>query len=390
MRLLCWIKCGHLFLFLTLMAACAGCTAAPQTPVAPSPTPAALPVSPVTIAPQTPAASSSTPAEAPQVAVTLATLSAQGEQGLNLLVQPGRIEVLRGGKRLLISLGAEIQRGELLYLETGQQAKILCADLSPEVLDRDGQCRCSDTNTLFYSGYKVRRTMGVEKSVPRILSPRQTNILSPQPILKWQDTGARSYTVEIHAEGKEFWTLSNVKQTEVKYPGVPALEPGVHYQLIVTDDSSGASSSADAVKGLSFELLNDEARGAVESGRDKIRGLDLSAEAEGFAVAVYYATQGVSGEALSLLDGIAGQLRTPAVQLWRGHVLAEMALTEEATEAYKESLALAEASGEVYAQAEAKAGLWCVTGIRTYGAEALQLYTTLGEAQPRFICGKTP
>lgn len=79
-----------------------------------------------------------------------------------------------------------------------------------------------------------------------------------------------------------------------------------------------------------------------------------------------------------LLDELSGTLDTPAVHLWRGDLLREMALFDEAAMAYQVALERAEALGDKESQAAAHAMLWWLTKDEGHFERAVELYEELG------------
>jgi tetratricopeptide (TPR) repeat protein len=219
--------------------------------------------------------------------------------------------------------------------------------------------------------------------IPYVLYPRKTKVLTPTPWLRWHDTGAGSYTVVVRGGGQE-WKQEGVTGSEMLYPtDAPPLKPGVDYLLVVMDEDSGRSSTEDPCKGLGFGVLSDEGRAAVEARAAEIEALELDEPTRRFVLATYYAGQELQGEALVLLDELSGILDTPAVHLWRGDLLREMALSDEAAMAYQEALERAEALGDLESQARAQVGLARTLTdkdkVKQHYEQAIGLYEALGD-----------
>jgi hypothetical protein len=313
--------------------------------------------------------------------------SAQESLGLNLLVESDSVQLRRGTEPVMVSAGTEVRRGDILFSQSGQPIKILCSDLSLEVLEREGPCPCSEKIILDYKGYRVDTPMGVTQSIPYIVFPRHTKILDSSLVLRWKDTGASSYTVKIQDEtGMTVWQSEDVSGNTIQLPAAIRLEKGKKYLLLVTDNDTGAYSGDDPVKGLGFSILDDNEKAEVLMYQRKIEKLDLQPDGKTFALAVYYATQGLSGEALQLLDILEPRQLTPAMWLWKANIYGENYLVNEAKQAYQQALDDALASGEKYIQAEANAGLWCVTNEQEYYRAAKKLFDDLKELQPEIVC----
>ncbi|WP_446010898.1 hypothetical protein [Candidatus Electrothrix sp.] len=287
-----------------------------------------------------------------------------------------------------VFVGTQVQRGDLIRPEQGRTVKILCSDLSLHEISKKSPLPCSDENSLlFVDGFHIEKPMGSGSIIPYILHPRRTAILDQNPLLRWYDTGASSYTVKIMDEAINLiWQDRDVKQNESKYPGHPELKPGKEYLLLVTDNDTGSYSGNDPMDKLGFHLLDDQTRKKAESYVGKINLLNLPDESKSFAIAMYYTTQGVYGEALSLLNGINSNMLTPAMELWRGHIYGEMSLYKEAETAYNKSLNLAKTKGDIYTQAQAADGLWCVTRKQEFQNASMELYKKSGEYQFKSLC----
>jgi len=307
------------------------------------------------------------------------------ESGPNLLVTTqGTVELKREGWRgyVPVAFGTVIRWGDLIRPSTGQVVTIICADLTLRTVDQESGCPCQPGTlpVLTYGGTHLLAPRGATSDIPYILYPRNTAILDDQPLLRWHATGASSYTVAIVRGGRTFWQQAGVSGTELHYPAdAPTLQPGIDYLLSVTDENTSRRSSEDPAKGLGFQLLSEAQRSKVEAQRDAILALSVDEPARQFVLAVYYAGQGLRGEALMLLDTLTATIDTPAIYLWRGDLLLATQLPTEATEAYQSALNSAEALGDVESQAAAHAGLWRAMGDEAYFDQAVTLYEVLGD-----------
>jgi hypothetical protein len=306
----------------------------------------------------------------------------------NLLIETrGEAYLKREGRThyVTVTLGVEVRRGDLVRPASGQDIKILCADLSLYTMTHGGGCPCKDENepVLHYGKTRIIAPKTPQSSVPYpyILHPRSTVVLTARPLLRWHDTGAMSYTVAIDKGGREIWKQAGVRNTEIYYPDdAPTLQPGIDYLLKITDEVSNRSSDEDPAKGVGFRVLSKKDQAKVEGHRGEILTLPLSDPARYFALAVYYAGEGLRGEALAQLDkAINLGLDAPAVLLWQGNLLLAMKLPNEAEITYLETLASAEHMGDLETQAAAYVGLWQVTGNERHFDEAFKLYVDLGD-----------
>jgi hypothetical protein len=307
------------------------------------------------------------------------------ESGPNLLfTTQGTVELKREGWRgyVPVAFGTVIRWGDLIRPSTGQVVTILCADLTLRTVDQESGCPCQPGTlpVLTYGDTHLLAPRCETSDIPYILYPRNTAILDDRPLLRWHDAGALSYTVAIVRGGRTLWQQADVSGTEMRYPAdAPTLQPEVDYLLSVTDENTGHHSGEDPARGLGFQLLGEAQQSAAEVQRDAILALPLDDPARQFALAVYYAGQGLRGEALMLLDTLTATIDAPAIYLWRGDLLLAMQLPTEATQAYQSALNTAEALGDVESQAAAHAGLWRATGDEAHFDQAVTLYEALGD-----------
>jgi hypothetical protein len=258
-----------------------------------------------------------------------------------------------------------------------------------KLLAKDGPQPCPVERGWFdYDGVRFSsRQRASPSQIPYILHPRNTLILDDRPLLRWHDTGASSYTVEIFADGQPVWSRSKVTGNQLRYPkGAPALQTGVDYLLQVRDEASGRISTEDPAKGLGFRLIEPELRAAIQAQQvaiERLPGLDASERK--LALAFYYASVGSTserrliGEAILLVEEGRLAASTPAVQLWHGDLLRVVRLSQEAEAAYLAALRQAEQIGDTASQAAAHANLWRITGNATQFDLAINGYQALGE-----------
>lgn len=184
------------------------------------------------------------------------------DQGINLLVAvEGEIRLKRRGWSDFYStgFGVAVRRGDLLRVPANAAATLLCDNLSlwtvPGGLAPTGLNGCPRPTepALIRHGVRIASTRGGDPDIPYLISPRSTKLLDSTPTLRWHaPPGASSYIVQVHG-GTLTWTAENVTETSLVYPGKPSLEPGVIYQLTVTDDL-GRSSQDEGMVGLNFRV----------------------------------------------------------------------------------------------------------------------------------------
>ena len=295
-----------------------------------------------------------------------------------------------------VAFGTALQTNDLLRIEG--QAKVLCANLAVKMVS-SGEKRtpCSPgPGILAYREVRFvfRRSDPTQTSahedIPYARYPRGTLVLDSRPPLRWHDTEASSYTVQILViqDLQPLWTKTGVTGNHLLYPAdEPALQSDMDYRLIVVDDDSQVTSRVDEPPGTGFRLATEAELTTLEARRDEIMAVsDLDDAERDFVLGVYYAglepsESGFSplGEAWRSFEELAQTQDAPVVDLWRGDVLATMQLPAEAEAAYRAALDKAQMLGDQESQAVANARLWQMTGDDAYFDEAIALYEQLGD-----------
>jgi hypothetical protein len=343
-----------------------------------------------------PATTPSPPTTAPS------TPTAEGEPGGEEFTEPGfNLLLAMEGEVLLkraawsdyhpTAFGTVLERGDLLKLSAGAQARVLCDNLTiwpvpggaPAGLNTG--CPQLPEPPLVRDSAKVGHTRSPNPLVPYIISPRATKLLDNTPTLRWNDSGAASHTVVVRGGDLE-WRQENVTQTELAYPGEPSLKLGVDYKLVV-EDSSGRTSEGPG--GLGFSLLEETEAERVRADAERIAGLGLSDEAEVFALAQLYAGHGLIAEAIEILEGLVeGGSQQAAAHQSLADLYAQIGLVYLAESRYLEAVELAEAGGNVEGLAAIQASLGEVyVGLNNkdeairWLTQAKAGYETLGDTQ---------
>jgi hypothetical protein len=294
--------------------------------------------------------------------------------------------------------------GALVYptdlLKPERQITLLCADMRTiQTLAGLGRNPCplfSDDQLLSYDEMKF--STGVrsapKNSVPYILYPRSTSIQELNPILRWHNTDAATYTVEIWQGAKLVWQATDVTGDSVAYPKTaPKLQTNKDYLLIVTDNTTGEVSTTDPNKGLGFQTISIDQRAELETQQQQILSnlAVLDSTAQKLALGIYYSQnlfggRGIWGEAQALLtEVIQSKPTAPAVQLRLGEVMGKMRLWTEAQAVYENALIQAQNLNDLESQAEALAALWRITQDQAQFDKAMNLLEQLGDKEKASI-----
>jgi tetratricopeptide (TPR) repeat protein len=192
--------------------------------------------------------------------------------------------------------------------------------------------------------------------IPYIITPRMTKIIDDTPTLRWNDSGADSYNVQVRG-GDLSWQQTDVTQTKLVYPADPPLEPGVSYLLLV-EDSNGKSSKDEGRVGLGFSLLSETKAAEIKEQREQIMALALSDTARNFALAQYYASQGLIAEGIEILEEmVEADSKEAAIHQSLADLYMQIGLFLLAEPRYGEALELAENEGNIERIADIHVGL---------------------------------
>lgn len=291
-----------------------------------------------------------------------------------------------------VGFGGLVRSTDLL--KTDGKITLVCADLqTTKTFSGLGRNPCPLPNgeiALKYDEmlFSSSRNGLLVNTTPSILSPRNTIIIDPNPLLKWRDTGAKSYTIEVIRAGESVWKDSNMTGNELVYPAdAEKLIAGKDYLLVITDNSTGKSSIDDPEKGLGFQVASDEDHQRIIRQWEIINNLpELDEDGKNFALAMYDANvriggRGLWGDSYLLLERLAQvKPNEPVIFLRLGDVLAKMKRWDEAEAAYQNALTQAENRQDMESKADALASLWQINPSKqSYYDDALKLYQAIGE-----------
>jgi tetratricopeptide (TPR) repeat protein len=220
----------------------------------------------------------------------------------------------------------------------------------------------------------LRPTGNKEKvlaKLPYLITPRETNILTNRPPLRWNAVpGATNYTVKI--DGVNWETQTN--KTEIVYPGEPPLEAGERYRVTIEADN-GASSRSDDEK-VGFTILDEQTKTTVLDAVKTVQQQQLSPEEAGLVLAHLYRGYGLYGDAVEVLEGLVKQgSQVVTVYQLLGDTYLKIGLPQLAKKPYEKALKLATNTENLSAQAEIQAGLGIAYRLLGNKDEAIQWLT---------------
>ncbi|MFN7246598.1 MAG: tetratricopeptide repeat protein [Microcystis sp.] len=207
--------------------------------------------------------------------------------------------------------------------------------------------------------------------LPYLITPRQTNILTNRPPLRWNAVpGATNYTVKI--DGVNWETQTN--KTEIVYPGEPPLEAGKRYRVTIKADN-GASSRRDD-ENVGFTVLDEQTKKTVLDAVKAVQQQQLSPEEAGLVLAHLYRGYGLYGDAVEVLEGLVKQnSQVATVYQLLGDTYLKIGLPQLAKKPYDKALKLATNTQNLSVQAEIQAGLGIAYHLLGNKNEAIQWLT---------------
>jgi hypothetical protein len=300
----------------------------------------------------------------------LPILQAQGNRD-----QPGVVVQIDGQLRLKrprwtvyapVVFGKYLYAGDLLDLGTSSNAKVVCSDLTlHQVPTGIGGIPCPPSrsvliwtngtliNVMHYSkpvGDMINATRGSpsDGSLPLVLSPRRTKLISSHPILRWTPIkGVTAYKIVVRGNNLH-WSTVVTSATEFVYPqDAPQLEVGVNYRLIVFNEERPGD---EAGSGPDFSLLNPRDKTAVLEEQKHIENLGLSEGPTQFLIAHLYADRGLYAEAIERLEEVSSKFKMAAVRRLLGDLHVDVGLPRQAESDYRDSLELAKAENDLEGQ----------------------------------------
>jgi hypothetical protein len=211
----------------------------------------------------------------------------------------GRVELKRKnasdeGFRVITRGPVSLSSGDQLKISPGAIAKVVCPGQNAIVEKRgtgerlSTQKICPTWRAVIDKGAPPIGEMGgKDAQIPYLISPRRSLILTSTPTLRWNPVaGATQYTVQIkNAQGIVWQT--QVKTSQVTYPGTPALTPSILYTVII---KTNTGKSSESEFGSQFLLLRSAELKTVQAETNLITQIDASPEIKALRLADYYAS----------------------------------------------------------------------------------------------------
>jgi Domain of Unknown Function (DUF928) len=273
-------------------------------------------------------------------------------------------------------IGTLVYTSDRLRLGKGAKATVQCANLSiwnvPSGKDSTVTDGCSPIKPVLprHDSSLLPTRAASDPTLPYLISPRNTAILTDQPTLRWHPVdGAKGYQLQV--QGPEVNWTTQVSQPEVAYAG-PLLKPGLRYLVTVTADN-GASTNNEAPVG--FTLLTTEEVQRVKAWAEQVQQQPLSKEAQTLTLAYLYRSNNLNAAAIDALEQLIQKgNQTSSVHQRLGELYQEAELNQLAKERYLKALELAKAENNLEGQASVQASLGEVNTAFAQLDEARQWY----------------
>jgi hypothetical protein len=291
--------------------------------------------------------------------------------------------------------GTELYPGDLLRLTRGAVARVRCASgrrwRVPDAGESGLNNGCPPVLRQGRGLTDLTRG-GQDLTIPFIISPRSTRLLTDKPLLRWNAvSGAKRYSVsvlDLRVGKGEVWK-TEVSGTEVLYAGQP-LEPGVDYLLVVKTDNGWSSEeeTEQGTVGLGFRLLDPAAAQRVRTEFEQIKQ-ELTGESAELAIAHLYIASDLRAEAIEQLEALATKgSQTAASYRILGALYRQVGLNRLSEDRYIKAAQMAKKTGDLETQAIAQAGLGELYAARRNWDEAIRWgtaakagYEQLGDGQ---------
>jgi hypothetical protein len=297
------------------------------------------------------------------IVIASSELSLGESMGVNILIiNKGEVKVKKENWKAFqkASTGSLLRPNDYLQMGSSASAFLLCSNTERWQPTAGKQFRVSEgcpRGTASRPRNVARaQTRAGNEPIPYIISPRNTELLSDRPLLKWNPvSGATLYQVQLEGGDLDWQTETN--ETQVLYTGQEPLKSGVKYLLTVTTDK-GVSSKQEVGANLMFGVMGTEKAKVIKEEATNLKKQGLSPDAETLALAYLYEGNNLKAEAIALLQSFSQQKsQNRVVYSLLGDLFLQTNLNQQAKQAYEQALTLAQKSGDQEGEAEAQSGL---------------------------------
>lgn len=260
----------------------------------------------------------------------------------------GNIDLKRDGLPIYKSVKPfkRLYPADSIRLGSGKQATILCSELRLRAVPSGTNpvskvCPPSKQDRLRRGQSDVAAPRGGSNPlIPYLISPRQTQVLSPTPVLRWNGVpNATEYRVYLRSPTGIIWE-ETVKETEIVYPGEPVLQAEVKYAVVV-EANTGAKSIDEGIAGLAFSVFPQRQVEQVRRDEITLNQEGLPQEGKVLALAHLYRSYGLMAKAIETLEMFVKQGEaTSAIYQLLGDCYRQVRLNLKAKDAYVKAVEL--------------------------------------------------
>ncbi len=263
------------------------------------------------------------------------------------LLVSGQVELKRFGSTIFQKTQAptKLNHQDSLRFPQPKKTRILCFGhkLSAPLAQEEVAVKdvCDSEPEIKINGNIVprpRHPKATDPTIPYIISPRKTALLTNRPTLKWNEVaGATSYEVKLIGP-RVNWKIKTDK-TSIVYSGETVLQPDNRYTLIVTTDNKKSSNSdLSRSDGLSFFVLSENKIQEINRAIEDLEKKPLTPEMQGLAIAYFYEAENLKAEAIEVLEELSKQETVePEVYRTLGELYQEISLNSWAKEQYEKA-----------------------------------------------------
>lgn len=204
-----------------------------------------------------------------------------------------------------VSIGTLVNPSDKLRLSKGASAKVQCTNLDVWDLGDPGEfsisqgCPSSRPVLRRPNSTTTRTRTGNDSTVPYLIIPRNSKVLTGQPKLRWNPVaGVKKYQVQLSGPNAFNWE-TEVNQPQAVYSGKEPLKPGFRYWLTVSTDNSVTTKNKDNV---GFTVMSEVDSQRVKAEIAKLQQQGLKGEGNVLALAYLYRSNDLHGDAIDLLS----------------------------------------------------------------------------------------
>lgn len=202
-----------------------------------------------------------------------------------------------------VSVGTELNQGDQIKPDKGVRVRVVCPNLSkpfvPIGVPSGLKTICPVWQAIISKAPPPAGTLGgINPFIPYLITPRHTLLLSSTPTFRWNAIPKTTqYTVNLRGSTGVVWQ-KQVKNNFLVYPGLPRLQPGTNYSLVIKANT-GKTSQDEGTSNLDFRVLRKSEAAAIEAEVIKITKLGLSEQVTALMLANLYSRYTLPQDAIS-------------------------------------------------------------------------------------------